>query len=286
MSASPDSSTAACPNCSAEVPESARFCPSCGTRLEEGSTAVIPPPPDETGRVPVSVARVEPHLFGVTPPLAVLVLGLAAIALGVLLLGLGRLLPGLLLLGAGVALLLVFASISRDVHTHELGDRVRYAATSLSVRSTAARETTRLRHELARLAEERTGRLRALGEAVYGGSEAETAAVRDELAALDDRIAETERELGLVGVRAQEQVAKAKLEVQPTEMVEIPDSPGIEPQEPVRIPEPYPPPGEGQPPEPARIPEPYPPPDEGDIPEPPRPDEPAEGRAKGDAAQN
>jgi 4-amino-4-deoxy-L-arabinose transferase-like glycosyltransferase len=285
VSASP-ASTAACPNCSADVPEAARFCPSCGARLEAGSTAVIPPPPDETGRVPVSVTSVEPHLFGVTPPLAVLVLALAAIALGVLLLGLGRLLPGILLLVAGAALLLVFISISREVGTRELGDRVRFAATSLSVRSAAAREATRLRHELARLQQDRNGRVRALGEAVYAGSEADTEAVRGELAALDDRIAETERELALVAARAQEQVAKAKLEVQATEMVEIPDSPGIEPQEPVRIPEPYPPPGEGQPPEPARIPEPYPPPDEGDIPEPPPPGEPAERGSGRDSAQN
>jgi hypothetical protein len=236
--------------------------------------------------VPVSVTSVEPHLFGVTPPLAVLVLGLAAIALGVLLLGLGRVLPGVLLLGCGVALLLVFASVSRGAHTRELGDRVRFAATSLSARSAAAREATRLRHELARLSEERDRRLHALGEAVYAGSETETAAVREELVALDERSAETERELALVAARAEEQVAKAKLEVQATEMVEIPDSPGIEPQEPVRIPEPYPPPGEGQPPEPARIPEPYPPPDEGDIPEAPRPDEGGESRSARDSEQN
>ena len=45
-----------------------------------------------------------------------------------------------------------------------------------------------------------------------------------------------------------------------------------EPWFPVRaapVPEPFPPPDEGQPPEPARVPEPFPPPDEGDRPQQP-----------------
>ena len=36
----------------------------------------------------------------------------------------------------------------------------------------------------------------------------------------------------------------------------------------IEVPEPYPPPDEGDLPEPAIVPEPYPPPDEGDPPEP------------------
>lgn len=221
MSASP-ANTVACPNCGDDVPQGARFCPSCGTKLEDGSTAVIPPPPDETGRVPVSVASVEPHMFGVTPPVAVLVLAAAAIAIGLLLVGLGDLLAGVLLLGCGAALLLVFAATSRGERTREVGDRFRLAATTLGARSAATKEATRLRHELARLTDERDTRLRALGEAVHRGSDEEVAALREELAGLDERIEETRRNLTLVGPRAQEQVAKARLEVQPTELVELP----------------------------------------------------------------
>lgn len=221
MSASP-ANTVACPNCGDDVPQGARFCPSCGTKLEDGSTAVIPPPPDETGRVPVSVASVEPHMFGVTPPVAVLVLAAAAIAIGLLLVGLGDLLAGVLLLGCGAALLLVFAATSRSERTREVGDRFRLAATTLGARSAATKEATRLRHELARLTDERDTRLRALGEAVHSGSDEEVAALREELAGLDERIEETRRNLTLVGPRAQEQVAKARLEVQPTELVELP----------------------------------------------------------------
>lgn len=47
-----------------------------------------------------------------------------------------------------------------------------------------------------------------------------------------------------------------------------------EPIEPVRVPEPFPPPDEGDPPQQPVIPEPFPPPDEGDRPEPPQIPEP------------
>ena len=47
-----------------------------------------------------------------------------------------------------------------------------------------------------------------------------------------------------------------------------------EPAEPVRVPEPFPPPDEGDPPQQPVIPEPFPPPDEGDRPEPPQVPEP------------
>ena len=47
-----------------------------------------------------------------------------------------------------------------------------------------------------------------------------------------------------------------------------------EPAEPVRVPEPFPPPDEGDPPQQPVIPEPFPPPDEGDRPEPPQIPEP------------
>jgi hypothetical protein len=269
VSASP----ASCPNCGEAVPEGARFCPSCGGRLDGGSTAVIPPPPDETGRVPVAVARAEPHLFGVTPPLAVLVLALAALVVGILLVVLGSgLVGGLLLVFAGL-LLILYVVVARPGGAVDVaGERLRFAATAFGATAAARRETTRLRSEVIRLRGDRGQRLRELGEAVYGGDEEETARVRQELAELDDEIARRERELDLVAARAREQVSQAKLEVQPTRMVEIPGDPSTEPSEPVRIPEPFPQPGEADPPEPARIPEPYPPPDEADIPSPQPPE--------------
>jgi hypothetical protein len=57
--------------------------------------------------------------------------------------------------------------------------------------------------------------------------------------------------------QAHERLQRRRLEVQPTEMVELPDEPN-DPAGPAVIPEPYPPPDEGDPPQPAIIPEPGP----------------------------
>jgi len=62
--------------------------------------------------------------------------------------------------------------------------------------------------------------------------------------------------------QARDRLHRRRLEVQPTEMVEIPDEPAgpgeQDPVGPAVIPEPYPPPDEGNPPQPAIIPEPGP----------------------------
>jgi hypothetical protein len=280
-------SAASCSNCGEAVPEGARFCPSCGGRLDGGSTAVIPPPPNETGRVPVAVTRTEPHLFGVTPPLAVLVLAVAALVVGILLVVLGRGLSGGLLLVLAGLLLVLYVVVSRPGGAVDAaGERLRFAATAVGASTAARRDSTRLHNDLARLRGNREQRLRELGEAVYADDGEETARLRQELADLDEEIAGRERELELVAARAREQVSKAKLEVQATKMVEVPGEPGIEPPEPVRIPEPYPQPGEADPPEPARVPEPYPPPDEADIPAPPAPQPEDEGSSTSGTAKN
>jgi membrane protein implicated in regulation of membrane protease activity len=233
------------------------------------------------------VARTEPHLFGVTPPLAVLVLAVAALVVGILLAALGNWLVGGLLLVAAGLLFVLYVVVSRPGGAVDAaGERLRYAATAVGATTAARRESLRLSNELTRLRGDREQRLRKLGEAVYGEDEAETARLRQELADLDEQIAGRERELPLVAARAREQVSKAKLEVQATKMVEIPGEPGIEPPEPVRIPEPYPQPGEADAPEPARIPEPYPPPDEADIPAPPAPEPEDEGGSTSTRVKN
>ena len=63
-----------------------------------------------------------------------------------------------------------------------------------------------------------------------------------------------------IAERTHERIQRARLEVQPTRSFERPQQPNV--------PEPYPPPGEGDPPEPATVPEPFPSPDEGDPPRP------------------
>ena len=65
-----------------------------------------------------------------------------------------------------------------------------------------------------------------------------------------------------VVAQAQNRLQQRRLEVQHTEMVELPEPPAQpgegEPTVPGIIPEPYPPPDEGNPPEPAIMPEPGP----------------------------
>lgn len=149
-----------------------------------------------------------------------------------------------------------------------LRDRARYAVDALATRSRTRRELLRARRELLELGAERERRLRELGEAVYDGDRKGTKRLRAELSELDARIERKEAEMTTITAEAQERIEHARLEVQPTEMVEIPEPPSPnpspdpapvpEPGPPTPVPEPYPPPDEATPPEPARIPEPGP----------------------------
>lgn len=243
-------------------------------------------PPTETGPVPVDVSSVEPRLFGVTPPTAVFALGVAALGAGAVLLAGGRWLAGALAVVAALLLLAAFFQVARRkpdgvvarATAGALGTvraRAGYAVDAVATRSRAGRELVRARQELLDLGAERERRLRELGEAVYGGDRKGTRRFRGELAELDARIERKEAEMATIAADAQERLERARLQVQPTEMVEIPEppsptpdpdpSPTPEPPRPVPepgpippVPEPYPPPDEATPPEPARIPEPGP----------------------------
>jgi hypothetical protein len=84
---------------------------------------------------------------------------------------------------------------------------------------------------------------------------------REQVKELDELAQQREAEMQAVVAQAQERLRRRRLEVQPTEMVELPEepaAPGESDPGPVRIPEPYPPPDEGSPPQPAIIPEPGP----------------------------
>jgi hypothetical protein len=110
------------------------------------------------------------------------------------------------------------------------------------------------------------GELRArllfeLGDAVYRGDDQATERVREQVRELDEFAAQRGAEMEAVVVRTQSRLERRRLEVQATEMVELPDQPaqpGEGPPGPAVIPEPYPPPDEGNPPEPAIMPEPGP----------------------------
>ena len=268
---------AECPQCGADVVDGARFCAQCGSRLDPDpgatQTAVVSLP-DETGEVPVEVSRAELHLFGITPPTTALVLAVAAlVGAGVLFAAEETLAAAILVAGAGV-LLLVFVGVaarkpdSRLARVTATGlERAGVAASSFSPRSAARRRLAAQRAALDDLERERRARLAELGAAVYGGDKAATKTVRSELGRLEAAIAEKEAEMAAIVAETEESVRRARLEVQPTEMVEVPERPEppepepgeADPPQPARIPEPYPPPDEATPPEPARIPEPEPP---------------------------
>jgi hypothetical protein len=106
---------------------------------------------------------------------------------------------------------------------------------------------------------------------VYREDEQATETAREQVKELDELARRREAEMEAVVAGAQERIQQRRLEVQPTEMVELPDQPAPpgegDPSGPVRIPEPYPPPDEGTPPAPAVIPEP------GPLPDTPEPEE-------------
>jgi hypothetical protein len=261
---------ASCANCGGELAKSSRYCPQCGHPTAAGETKVMEVPPDETGLVPVQYARAEPRYYGITPTTLVLVLGGAAFTLAIVLFALGRWPFGLIALGVSVLLVLVFleaarrkpdGAVARSTAEALDGFRARagVAADSLATRGRAARRLLALRRELQRMAVLRSRLLFELGAAVYRGEDQGTERARGQLRELDELVALREAEMEAVVAQTQERLERRRLEVQPTEMVELPDPPGEgAPGGPAVIPEPYPPPDEGDPPQPAIIPEPGP----------------------------
>ncbi len=247
---------ASCANCGRRLPKESRFCPECGQPTAEGATKVLELPPDETGPVPVTYARAEKNYYGVTPTRLVLGLAGAGGALAIALFATGHWPVGLVLLGLALLLVLVGAE------TGAMRARAGVAADSVATRGRATRRVLSLRRELGRLAAQRARLLFELGDAVYRGDEQATEAARGRVSELDELVQQREGEMQEVIAHARDRLDRRRLEVQATEMVEIPDEPPApgeqDPVGPAVIPEPYPPPDEGNPPQPAIIPEPGP----------------------------
>jgi hypothetical protein len=275
MSASP--ATDACPDCGAETPLRARYCPDCGRPLGEPADRTIKAevPREETGPVPVSMQVAEPHWFGVTPPHLLLGVAVGAFVLAIVLFALGHWPYGLILLGLAALVLAAFTEAARRRPNRSeasragssVVERTRSALEELRARSEATVEARRIQNGLVMIASERREALTALGAAAHARDSAAEAGARATLVELDEREAALTAELEERLATAGERIRQAKLPVQDTMMV-LPT-------------EPSPPPDEGTPPQPARVPEPYPPPDEGDPPQPaivpePSPDNPRE----------
>ncbi len=274
---------ASCTNCGTKLTKTSRYCPQCGHPAAAGETKEMELPPDETGRVPVQYVQAEPRYYGITPTTLVLVLGGVALTLAVVLFALGHWPFGLIALGVSVLLVLIFletarrkpdGAVARSTADALDGFRARagVAAGSLATRGRAARRLLVLRRELQRMGQLRARLLFELGDAVYRGDDQATERARGQVRELDELAALRGAEMEAVVARTQERLEQRRLEVQATEMVELPDQPAQPgegaPGVPAVIPEPYPPPDEGNPPEPAIMPEPGP----------LAPEEPEEGR--------
>jgi type IV secretory pathway TrbD component len=266
-----------CPHCGAEVTEGSRYCAHCGRPIDAGDTRAEPLPPEETGPVPVERVRAETRLYGVMPTTLVLALAAAALTLAVVFFVLGKWPVGLVLLGVALLLAAVFAEAARR---HPAGRvtrasaealdqfraRANVAADSLATRSRAMTRVYALRRELRRMAALRSQLLYELGDAVYRGDDQASDTARGRIDELDRLAASTEGQMQEVVASAQRRIEERRLEVQPTEMVELPEQPEqpspepgeLTPPDPAVIPEPYPPPDEATPPQPAIIPEPGP----------------------------
>ena len=254
----------ACSACGVDLPAGARFCPDCGMPVGSGATMQHELPPHETGPVPVSFERVQPRLFGVTPPVLLLAVAGGVLVLALVLFVSGRWPFGLIVLGLAVLLLAAFVEAVRRRPgsaprraSSDARERAGSVVETWRARSAAATEVRRIQSALSLIEAERRAALLQLGAAAHRADSMAEAGFRARLAELDAQEFHLRRELDVRLHQAGERIRKARLAVQKTMMV-TPNQPS----------DPYPPPGEATPPQPAVVPEPYPPPDEGTPPTP------------------
>ena len=132
-----------------------------------------------------------------------------------------------------------------------VGARFSASRDSIAARSRGQIDLFRARRERAELEGERTRALQRLGYSVFYEDETGIEASRAAVQEVVDKITAKEAEIQALIDKTEERVQRAQAGVRPTEKMESPP-------EPARIPEPWPPPDEGDPPSPAVVPEPSP----------------------------
>jgi hypothetical protein len=268
---------ARCATCGAKLPARSKFCPECGAAVASGDTVVQAVPPTEAEPVPVESHVSQRRLFGVPPATVLLALSVVGVIIAIVLLVTGNWPWALIALGVALFLFTGYSSELRRLpdDAGSTGRAPLGAISAVRSRAGAAKETiaahgsarlelARLRREIGGLSRQRGDRARELGEAVYAKNTKATKDLKERMTEIDDEIAAKEGRMAQVTMDATDRIERARMQVQPTEVmpkdVELPD----QPPEPAQVPEPGP----------AQVPEPYPPPDEADRPEPPEIPEP------------
>jgi len=217
------------------VPDGSRFCLECGQQLAEGGETLVRPP--------------SHHLW---PPDPFIVIS-GALIVGAIVLFIGQIWAwGVVAFLAAIVVFLGARAEERRAARYALGGLgARFSAgrDSIAARSRGQIELFRIRRELAELEGERNRALQRLGHAVFYEDRVEAA--RAGVQEVVDRIDAKEAELQALIERTEERVHRAQAGVRATEKLEAPP-------EPARVPEPWPPPDEGEPPQPAEVPEPSP----------------------------
>jgi hypothetical protein len=207
------------------------------------------------------------------PPDPFLVI-VAALAVGaIILLATGTWAWGLVVLLGAAVLFLATRESERRAAAYALGGlQARFSARrdTLAARSRGQIDLFRARRERAELEGARVKALQRLGHVVFYEEKAGIKEARAAVQEVVDRITEKEAEIQALIERTDKRVERAQAGVKPTEKLEAPP-------EPARIPEPWPPPDEGDPPEPAIVPEPSP---DQPVPEPELPPPPQAKRKK------
>jgi hypothetical protein len=229
-----------CPTCGTDVAAGSRFCPECGRPLTEEARDTV---------IRQSERRWPPHPVMIVAVL-VLIGSIILLAGGVWAWGL------VALLAAGMLVLSQREAERRAAKFALAGFRERVTATraALAARSRGHLEIFRARRELAELVAERSRGLHRLGAAVFEGDKPGTKAAKEDVQSVVERITDKEAQINALIQQIDERVNRAQVGVRPTERIQA-----------------------EQPPEPVRVPEPWPPPDEADRPSVPQPEpDPAE----------